>query len=352
MSFRCSFSKYTLDFKFDAGTSRGVLRTKDSWFIKLFDEKQASIFGIGEASPLIGLSLDDRPDFQTKIVEVSNLINSGRHPDEVDVDGFPTIAFALETAKADLDNGGRRMIFKTPFFRGEQSIEINGLVWMGDEEFMSRQVEEKISQGYKCIKIKIGALDFAKECEMLRKIRFEYSRDEIEIRVDANGAFSAKDALDKLNKLAEFDLHSIEQPIKPGRRKEMGDLIERSPVPIAFDEELIGIHSSEKKEELLESLQPHYIILKPTLLGGMGATKEWIDIAERHNIGWWITSALESNIGLNAIAQFSTTLDLKMPQGLGTGQLFHNNIPSPLVINTGRLIYLPDLEWDVGRLNF
>ena len=261
---------------------------------------------------------------------------------------YPSIRFALETALFDLQSGGKQDLFETEFAKGKKSIPINGLVWMGDKQFMQDQLIQKIEEGYNCIKIKVGAIDFKLECELLNSIRENFSSSEMIIRVDANGAFSFKEAQKKLNELSRFDLHSIEQPIKQGQIEFMKVLCAESPIPIALDEELIGVFTEQQKKALLETILPQYIILKPALLGGMMISHDWINIAENLGIAWWITSALESNIGLNAIAQFTSFLDPNLHQGLGTGQLYHNNIESPLEIKNGHLFYNTTKNWNIN----
>jgi o-succinylbenzoate synthase len=260
---------------------------------------------------------------------------------------FPSIQFGLETAFRSLDGETPFLLFPSDFTKGEKNIPINGLVWMGEEAYMKQQIEEKLQQGFNCIKLKIGAIDFEKELGLLRFIRQNFSPEQIEIRVDANGAFTADEALNKLNQLSVFQLHSIEQPIRQKQVDAMTELCKQTPFPIALDEELIGVFGTENKEALLKKIQPQYIILKPSLVGGFRGTKEWIDIAEKHGIGWWITSALESNIGLNAIAQWTYTLSNPMPQGLGTGALYTNNFDSPLEVRNGELAYNPITQWKV-----
>jgi len=245
---------------------------------------------------------------------------------------------------------GRRILFPSSFTLGKTAIDINGLVWMGEFDFMKRQIREKIEAGYTCIKLKIGAIEFDEELELVRNVRNEFSENDIEIRVDANGAFSPEDALGKLEQLSEYDLHSIEQPIKQGHWENMAELCEQTPLPIALDEELIGVNEFEQKKTLLRTISPHYIILKPSLVGGFQSSEEWIGIAEKNNIGWWVTSALESNIGLNAIAQWTYYLENKMPQGLGTGQLYTNNFESPLKITKGKLYFDPSTSWNLNSL--
>jgi O-succinylbenzoate synthase len=346
--------KHTLQFKFEAGTSRGVLKTKDTWFIKVWDDRNPEIVGVGEAGPLKGLSPDDCPGFENKLHELTEKLNDFDLVELVeidlksvfDLDAFPSLLFALETALLDLKNGGRKQIFVNDFFAGKKSIPINGLVWMGDKQFMTEQIEQKLAEGYTCLKMKIGAIDFETECAILETIRQRFSAREITLRVDVNGAFSERDVWSKLERLKQYELHSIEQPIKSHQVALMKDLCEKSPIPVALDEELIGVIHFNDKQNLLKTLRPPFIILKPTLLGGFKATDEWISIASSLGIQWWITSALESNIGLNAIAQYTAQKDVNnFPQGLGTGRLYSNNIVSPLVINEGRLHYRSQTSW-------
>ena len=349
------FHPHLLKFKFEAGTSRGTLNEKTSFFLEVYEEGNKSIKGWGEAAPLPKLSIDQEHSVKSELERLCNihhgldLYMSGHAiltwVQENIAEEFPSIRFAFETALLDLMYGGRRKIFETAFFEEEKSIPINGLIWMGKKEFMLAQIDQKLSEGFDCIKMKIGAIDFDQECELLEYIRKQYSSKQITIRVDANGAFKKEEAMDKLSRLAAFDLHSIEQPIQKGQEAAMGALCASSPLPIALDEELIGIHSKGAKLALLEAIRPQYIILKPTLLGGIQSSRDWIDIAESLEIGWWVTSALESNIGLNAIAQFTATYDVHMPQGLGTGQLYHNNIESPLTIQKGKIFYRKSKAW-------
>lgn len=347
------YLKRTLVFKFDAGTSRGVLKTKEIFWIKAFCPNQPEVVGWGEAAPLVKLSMDDRPDFEwvlQKMLEHMGKVAWSQNEDEglrqlqylIPVD-LPSIRFGLETAIFDLLNGGQKKILGNDFFEGNRTIPINGLIWMGEKDFMLDQIKEKLEQGFDCIKIKIGAIDFHQELDLLSYIRARFSKDQITLRVDANGAFSAKDALSKLKQLADFDLHSIEQPIVAGNWEDMKLLCKATPLPIALDEELIGV---KNKAELLDAIQPQHIILKPTLLGGILETKEWIKLAEERNIGWWMTSALESNIGLNAIAQLADSMGATIPQGLGTGKLYENNLHSPLEIEKGQIRYNTQINWE------
>ncbi|MEZ5147098.1 MAG: o-succinylbenzoate synthase [Bacteroidales bacterium] len=335
------FKKYTLQFKFDAGTSRGVMRTRDSWFV--FIQSEDGKTGIGECAPLPGLSSDSLEQMETKLQHISE--TGAQIPEN-----FPSIRFGIEMAEKDLQMGGKRILFPSNFTNGSTGIPINGLVWMGDFEFMQKQVKEKISAGFTCVKFKIGAIDFEKELDLIRQVRKEFSARDIEIRVDANGAFKPEEALEKLKRLSDYNLHSIEQPIRQNQWEQMAMLCEKTPLPIALDEELIGIQNIDQKAKLLSEIKPQYIILKPSLLGGFAASEAWIKLAENSNIGWWVTSALESNIGLNAIAQWTYTLKNPMPQGLGTGQLFTNNFDSPLYIDKGELYHNSLSNWDLSKL--
>ena len=349
-----NFKKHLLRFKFKAGTSRGVLTERAVWYIKL-QNTDDQVYGLGECGPLRGLSIDDRKDFEKCLADVLSGMHGMKMPlGEQEIFGLvkdlvpvslPSVRFGLETALLDLLHGGKRMIFKNHFFKGEKPLAINGLVWMGDRDFMLKQVEEKIRGGFECIKMKIGALDFEQECSVLHAIRERYGH-KITLRVDANGAFSTKEVLEKLHKLAQYDIHSIEQPIKAGQWKEMKRLCRESPIPVALDEELIGMES--RRKELLESVSPPFIILKPSLLGGLQATRSWIELAESMGIQWWVTSALESNIGLNAISQFTADFQNSLPQGLGTGMLYENNVPSPLKVGGGFLRHEEKNLWDLS----
>ena len=340
---QATYQKHILNFKRPSGTSRGILKTKETWFILLKDTKK---LGIGECGILRTLSIDDRPDYEEKLKWVCNNINLGLDFLLKEIYDFPSIQFGLEQAFLSLQSQTMFDLFPSEFTRGNQAIPINGLVWMGDKEFMKRQIKEKLATGFSCIKMKIGAIDFETEMELLKSIRKEFSSNEIELRVDANGGFHPEKALEKLKRLSELEIHSIEQPIKQGQFEEMASLCEKTPLPIALDEELIGIFSVTKKQEILQTIQPQFIILKPSLIGGFKGSKEWIEKAENQNIDWWITSALESNVGLNAIAQWTFTLNNKMPQGLGTGGLYTNNIDSPLEIEKGSLKYNNSKKWN------
>lgn len=354
MHLKADYIKHRLQFKFEAGTSRGVLTERDAYFIRLQDLDNQSINGFGEASPLVGLSVDDRPDFEEKLayfirqvnqVIVSQYTDIQWITDLIPVD-FPSIRFALETAWLDLQNAGQGIVYKNDFSLGYKPLTINGLIWMGKPEFMLAQIEEKLQKGFSCLKMKIGAIDFETELNILKTIRQSFSPEKITLRVDANGAFSYEDALFKLEKLAKLHIHSIEQPIRAGQIEAMRQLCQASPLPIALDEELIGIQTLNEKKDLLEFIKPQFIILKPTLLGGFKSCEEWIQLADYLGITWWITSALEANIGLNAISQFTARFDNPLPQGLGTGSLYHNNLNSPLELKGENLWYNPNLVWE------
>ncbi len=340
------YQRYTLHFKRPSGTSRGVLVEKETWFIHLQDGHRT---GIGECCTLKGLSVDDRPDFEEQLQRVCNDIDNHAYWLNEGLREFPALHFGLEMALKDLE-GERHILFPSDFTTGQSAIPINGLVWMGEASFMQAQIRAKLEQGFNCIKLKIGAIDFDQELHLLRKIRQEYSASDIELRVDANGAFAPEEAREKLERLAALDLHSIEQPIKPQQWEAMAQLCENTPLPIALDEELIGVFDDASKQKVLDTIQPQYIILKPSLVGGFKGSGTWMALANERNIPWWITSALESNIGLNAIAQWTYTLNNPMPQGLGTGQLFTNNLPSPLEVHNGALHYRPELVWNLNAL--
>jgi len=344
---KATYQKYILDFKRPSGTSRGVLTQKETWFIIIDDGENQ---GLGECGILRGLSIDDRPDYEQKLKWVCDNIDLGVDELLKILTEFPSIQFGLEMAFLSLNSEDRFTLFPSSFTAAKAAIPINGLVWMGDKYFMKQQIEEKLNQGFSCIKMKIGAIDFQTELELLKTIRNEFSVRDIELRVDANGAFSPEDALEKLKLLSDFDLHSIEQPIKPKQFEAMARLCQSSPLDIALDEELIGVFDQKNREELLQIINPKYLILKPSLLGGFKESNTWIQLAEKQNINWWITSALESNVGLSAIAQWTYTLGNLMPQGLGTGSLYTNNILSPLQVENGTLRYESKQAWNLNKL--
>lgn len=341
-----------LQFKFDARTSRGKMESKPTWLIRITDPETATS-GIGECSPLPGLSPEyvSEADYKEKLITYLTRIQRGESFEKISVElikkNQPSILFGMETALLDLKHGGQRKINSdTPFLKPNNSIPINGLIWMGDFEFMLEQAVEKSRQGFNCLKLKIGGIEFEEELTILRKIREKLSPEQLTIRLDANGAFSPSEALKKLERLSDFGIHSIEQPLKANQWLEMKLLCKNSPIPIALDEELIGIKSSEEKIKLLEAIKPPFVIFKPSLIGGLNQTEDWIKLSEDRNIGWWITSALESNVGLNAISQLTSKYQLSIPQGLGTGQLYHNNFESPLNVRKGQISYGSSSTWE------
>ena len=339
---KATYHKYILNFKRPSGTSRGVMTEKETWFIVL--EKDGKK-GIGECGILRGLSIDDRPDYEEKLQWTCDNIHLGKDQLWEALLEFPSIQFGVEMAFQSLESETPFLLFPSDFTNGTKSILINGLVWMGEESFMKQQIEEKLAQGFRCIKLKIGAINFDKELQLLRFIRQHFTPEQVEIRVDANGAFDTTLALDKITQLSEFKLHSIEQPIQKNYTDSMAELCKATPFPIALDEELIGVFTLREKEQLLEKIKPQYIILKPSFVGGFRGTQEWISLAKKRKIGWWITSALESNIGLNAIAQWTFLQCNTMPQGLGTGALYINNFDCPLEVSQGQLWYNQELDW-------
>ena len=345
---KASYQSYILDFKRPSGTSRGILTQKQSYFLQLRDGEQ---WGIGECALLRGLSIDDRPDYEAKLDWLCKNINEDLSYLLAELMEFPSIRFGLEIALASLRSEDPYELFPSDFTQKETPIPINGLIWMGSPEFMSAQIEEKLEAGFDCIKMKIGAIDFQQELDILKHIRDRFDAKTIELRVDANGAFTPEQALDKLHRLAEFELHSIEQPIKPKQWEAMAALCEHTPLPIALDEELIGMHDPAEQERMLEIIKPQYLIFKPSLLGGFAATDGWIDAAAKQDIPWWITSALESNIGLNAICQYTFSKRTILPQGLGTGSLYTNNTESPLVVESGFIRYSQKGTWNLNMLN-
>lgn len=342
---KADWTEYTLQFLRESRTSREVLNVKDTYFIKVHDTENPTVVGYGEAALFKGLSADDTPDF-TDILDRSCASIS-----DLDISTVTSSAvrMGIETALSDLKNGG----IHEPYFPGVlPPVCINGLIWMGDKQFMLNEIEHKLKSGFHCLKLKIGGIDFENELDILRGIRDRFSREFLEIRLDANGAFSTANALHRLERLSVFDIHSIEQPIKAGQIQEMASLCRESPIAIALDEELIGIMNRQEKESLLRTIRPQFIILKPTLCGGFAESDEWISVAGKEGIGWWATSALESNIGLNAIARWCAGHSVILPQGLGTGQLYTNNIISPLDLKGEYLTSSLSNSWDFSRIQF
>ncbi len=342
------YKKYELHFKRPASTSRGTYKNRAVWYLFLEENGKT---GIGECAPLPGLSAETPEEVEKLLNEIcANPTYFIEHPEAVKK--VSSVRFALETALQDLQSGGRQLLFPSGFTEGKQGIPINGLVWMGEPDFMLQQIHEKLEAGFRCIKLKIGSLDFEKELEILRSIRKKYDASQVTLRVDANGAFQPDKAIEKLQELAQFDLHSIEQPIAAGQWKEMATVCKESPVPVALDEELIGIHDKNEKEKLLDTVRPKFIILKPSLHGGFSCCEEWIKLTENRDIGWWVTSYLESDVGLNAIAQWTFQQNAKGHQGLGTGKLFTNNISSPLEIRGEKLWFNPDKNFEFPKFIF
>lgn len=339
---KLNVSERVFHFRKPAGTSRGIYTTRRSWMVTATDDDDPGAVGVGECAPLPQLSCDDLPDFEQILHEMCRMVEKTGEINHSLLLPYPSMRFGLETALLR-QQAGSDIIFDTPFTRGEAGIPINGLVWMGDYDEMLERMEEKMEKGFHCVKLKIGAIDFEKELDLMRRIRERFSPDDVQLRLDANGAFSTHEVLGKLQQLAAFGIHSIEQPIRQGQWKEMAKICASSPIPIALDEELIGVNNPQMKEELLEVIKPEYIILKPSLHGGLAGASEWIAMAGERGVGSWVTSALESNVGLSAIAQFAAHIygcPPPMPQGLGTGQLFTDNIAAPLEVVGDELFYM------------
>ena len=326
-----------LHFLQPAGTSRGVYNTRLSFYLKLTSDEQPDVVGVGECATLPDLSCDAMPpnEYERKLRTFCDEYERTGVIDYEAMRAYPSMLFGLETAVAQFNAKGSLNFFDTPFGRGEEGIPINGLVWMGTFEEMFERLEAKLKAGFRCVKLKIGAIDFDRELQLIRHIRSTFSRNDVELRVDANGGFTPEEALSRMEALVQYDIHSIEQPIKQHQWTEMARLCAATPLPIGLDEELIGVNERQKKIELLDTIRPQYIVLKPSLHGGMAGTEEWIQLACERNIGSWITSALESNVGLNAIAQLTASIygtNIRHAQGLGTGQLFADNIEMPLKV--------------------
>lgn len=345
---RLEFAPYLLHFKQPAGTSRGILTEKPTFLIKVYDEKDPSRFGIGEAAVFPGLSPEADGNYVWKLTELLANVAISK---ETDLSRHSSIQFGLEQAILDFSNGSEGVYFPSEFTQGYSTIEINGLVWMGDFDLMKERLKSKIKEGFRCIKLKIGAIEWDKELEIIAAIRRVFSENDLMIRVDANGAFSPVSCMDKLKKLAEFGVHSIEQPIKAGHIDEMAKICRETPIPVALDEELIGKGTTEERIDTLEKIMPQFIILKPALCGGFSGATEWIEEADKRGIGWWITSALESNVGLNAIAQYTASVKAKGPQGLGTGGLFTDNFVSPISLEADNLKFNPSQKMDYSQFD-
>lgn len=337
--------QHTLSFKFEARTSRGSMTERPVWYLIVEEE---GFYGIGEAAPLSGLSIDDMVKWEDKLKWLCAHINEDEKKIKTALRHFPALYFGYEMAMRSLDCDHPMMLFPSVFTAGRAGIPINGLIWMNDAAHMQSQMDTLLEEGFTVLKMKVGALEWKEELQIIKELRKKFDNTEVQLRLDANGAWTPKEALEKLNRLSELEIHSIEQPIKPGQWEEMAALCAESPVPIALDEELIGIHDLKKKKELIKAITPDYLIIKPSLLGGFKASEEWIKLAKETGIDWWVTSALESNVGLNAISQWIVTQIPRIPQGLGTGMLFENNIESPLEVKKGKLLINPSKSWDLS----
>lgn len=345
---RLALVPYTLHFAKPAVTSRGALTQRDILLLRAWNTDDPLIVGWGECGPLPGLSRDDRPSFAEEIAEVCGVINAGYMPTPADLAHLPSFAFGLDTALRDLAGGGRRILWDSPFARGEHGLPTHGLIWMDTPDGLLRQIEAKLAAGFRVIKMKIGALPPAQELALLHTLRSAYGPDRVELRLDANGAFDAAAALPTIEQLARYDVAFLEQPLPAGRWEETAALCRRSPIPLALDEELIAIAGAEARRRLLDTVQPQHLILKPALLGGFAVANEWIADAEARGIQWWANSLLESNLGLNAICQWIAAVDRRERiHGLGTGTLFINNIPSPLRLAGSELICSRDHPWNL-----
>ena len=334
--------KHTLHFKKPAGTSRGVYTTRDIWLLRITDTLNGKS-GVGECAPLPDLSCDSLPNYDEVLSGLCRSLEATGQPDVQMLRPYPSMLFGMETALLALHRGSK--LFDTPFARGEEGIPINGLVWMGSYEEMNRRMEEKIEQGFNCVKLKIGAIDFESELNLVRSIRKRFSKETIELRVDANGGFSCNDALGRIEELSRYAIHSIEQPVKQRQWRQMARICALSPIPVALDEELIGVNDAGRKEELLDSIKPQYLVLKPSLHGGIHGTREWVRLAAARGIGSWMTSALESSVGLSAIAQLASDIygpGITFPQGLGTGALYTDNLPAATEIRGNRIWMMKD----------
>jgi O-succinylbenzoate synthase len=348
---RAAWKELQLTPVFPLGTSKGVIATRTVWYLIAWDAERPQVRGIGEAALFPVHSKEFPADVRTKLLELCANTTDWQQRLNSDLVDVPSVRFAVEQCLKDLAASGSKELFPSKFTLGAQGIPINGLVWMGDAATMRQRIREQIDGGSRCVKMKIGALSIAEELELLKAVRAEYGVADLALRVDANGAFGAHNAMDVLQRLADLEVESIEQPVPSGLYETMAELCENSPVPIALDEDLIGLNRRDARMDLLQNVKPQHIVIKPSLVGGWAAAQEWIALAREHGIGWWITSALESNIGLNAIAQWTAALGVQVPQGLGTGRVYADNIPSPLEVERGALWYRPEGAWDLSRLD-
>lgn len=345
---RFSFAPYILHFKEPGGTSRGVMTEKPTFLVKVYDEKEPAHFGIGEAAVFPGLSPEADGNYVWKLTEVMANVALGR---STDLSRHSSIQFGLEQALLDYSNGCKGIWFPSEFSQGRSEIEINGLIWMGDFDRMRQRISDKVKQGFKCLKLKVGAIEWRKELEMVEIIHRDYSPEDLTIRVDANGGFTMDNVLPRLKALADMGVHSIEQPIKPGNPELMSFLCKISPLSIALDEELIGKGTAKEKEEVLDIIRPRYLILKPALCGGFSGAQEWISLARERGTGWWVTSALESNVGLSAISQWVGMMNVQLPQGLGTGGVFSDNFVTPIYLDGDKLKYDCGMSFDYTQFD-
>lgn len=345
---RASYIAHPLVFVRPAGTSRGILEQKPCWLIRLSSSR--GISGIGEVSFIPGLSVEDEEELEIQLDHICKLISRGEMDPLQQLPAMPGVQFALETALRDMQTGGQQILYPSEFTSGEAGIPTNGLIWMGTKPFMISQIREKMKLGFKVLKLKVGSLHFSEELDLLRWIRSEFGSDDLEIRLDANGAWTPEEAREKMEQFSRFFIHSIEQPIAAGQKEELAQLCGDSSIPVALDEELIGLSDPLERSELLARVRPAYIILKPGLLGGFSVAEHWIALAEKYKAGWWVTSALESNVGLSAIAQWTWQLGVSRHQGLGTGALYTNNISSPLQMSGEELWYRPGTRWDLHSM--
>ena len=348
---RAAWKEITLTPKFELGTSKGPITARTVWYLIAWDSERPEVRGIGEAALFPGHSKEFPADVRTKLLELCADTSNWTTRLKDDLVDVPSVRFAVEQCLKDLDVSGSKILFPSAFTLGREGIPINGLVWMGDKATMKQRIREQIDGGYTTVKMKIGAIGIDDEIALLRSVRDEFTASDITLRVDANGAFNARNAMDVLQRLADLQVHSIEQPVPPGLYEVMAELCERSPVRIALDEDLTGLNTQDAKVDLLDNVKPALIVIKPSLVGGWRAAEEWIALANARSIGWWITSALESSIGLNAIAQWTATLGVNMPQGLGTGGVYTNNIPCPLLSGRGVLRYQPEVPWDLATFS-
>lgn len=347
---KAAWKEITLKPRFPLGTSKGVIHARTVWYLLAWDEERPQVKGIGEAALFPGHSREFPADVRTKLVELCADTSDWHQRLAGDLVQVPSVRFAVEQCLKDLEASGSKVLFPSEFTLGRKGIPINGLVWMGDKAAMRERLKAQVDGGNRCVKMKIGAIHIEDELELLAAIRREFSDKDLALRVDANGAFNHANVMPVLQRLAELQVESIEQPIAPGLFEAMAEVCARSPLPIALDEDLIGLYLPDAKADLLDNVKPQHIVIKPSLVGGWAAAQEWINLAAQRNIGWWITSALESNIGLNAVAQWAATLNVQVPQGLGTGQVYTDNIPSPIAVRAGALWYSPEAAWDLQQL--